>query len=62
VCFEPDAVELYVSGRPACDVNLEAVLTAARERAALHHGSLAGSHQGGRWHATARLPVVSGYA
>ena len=60
--FTPDALELHVSGPPAADVDLRAVLAAARERAGLHGGTVDSRLAGGVCHAMARLPLVSGHA
>jgi signal transduction histidine kinase len=62
LCFGPDAFELHVSGPPARHVELPVVLAAARERAALHAGVLDGRIERGVCHATARVPLISGYA
>jgi hypothetical protein len=60
--FTPDALELHVSGPPAPDADLRAVLAAARERAGLHGGTVDSRVAGGICYATARLPLVSGHA
>ena len=60
--FTPDALELHVSGPPAANVDLRAVLAAARERAGLHGGTVDSRLAGGVCHAMARLPLVSGHA
>jgi hypothetical protein len=60
--FTPDALELHVSGPPAENVDLRAVLAAARERAGLHGGTVDSRLTGGVCHAMARLPLVSGHA
>ena len=60
--FTPDALELHVSGPPAANVDLRAVLAAARERAGLHGGTVDSRLAGGVCYATARLPLVSGHA
>jgi signal transduction histidine kinase len=60
--FAADAFELNVSGPPASDVELAPVLAAARERAALHGGTLDGRTAGGVCQATARLPLVTSHA
>ena len=60
--FAPDAFELDVSGPPAGDVELGAVLAAARERAALHSGTVEDRTAGGICRATARLPLVGAHA
>ena len=60
--FTPDALELHVSGPPAANVDLRAVLAAARERAGLHGGTVDSRLAGGMCYATATLPLVSGHA
>jgi len=60
--FEEDALELRVSGRPADDADLAAVMAAASERAGLHGGSVQGSAADGRCVATAWLPLISSHA
>jgi hypothetical protein len=60
--FTPDALELHVSGPPAANVDLRAVLAAARERAGLHGGTVDSRLAGGMCYAMARLPLVSGHA
>jgi hypothetical protein len=60
--FTPDSLELHVSGPPAADVDLRAVLAAARERAGLHGGTVDSRLAGGVCYAMARLPLVSGHA
>jgi hypothetical protein len=60
--FAPDALELHVSGPPAANVDLRAVLAAARERAGLHGGTVDSRLAGGVCYAMARLPLVSGHA
>jgi hypothetical protein len=60
--FTPDALELHVSGPPAANVDLRAVLAAARERAGLHGGTVDSWLAGGVCYAMARLPLVSGHA
>jgi signal transduction histidine kinase len=60
--FTPDALELHVSGPPAANVDLRAVLAAARERAGLHGGTVDSRLAGGVCYAVARLPLVSGHA
>ncbi len=59
--FTPDALELHVSGPPAANVDLRAVLAAARERAGLHGGTVESRLADGVCHAMARLPLVSGH-
>ena len=60
--FEVDALELRVSGPPAKDADLAAVMAAASERAVLHGGSVHGSAADGRCVATAWLPLISSHA
>ena len=60
--FTQDALELHVSGPPAANVDLRAVLAAARERAGLHGGTVDSRLAGGVCYAMARLPLVSGHA
>lgn len=60
--FCPDGVELDVCGPPSPGADLRAALAAARERAALHGGTVQSRLDGGRCYATARLPLISGYA
>jgi hypothetical protein len=60
--FTPDALELHVSGPPAANVDLRAVLAAAGERAGLHGGTVDSRLAGGVCYAMARLPLVSGHA
>ncbi len=60
--FTPDALELHVSGPPAPDADLRAVLAAARERAGLHGGTVDSRLADGICYAVARLPLVSGHA
>ena len=55
--FAADAVELYVAGPPAHGVELGVVLAAARERAALHQGTLDGGTAGGICRTAVRLPL-----
>ncbi len=57
--FTPDALELHVSGPPAANVDLRAVLAAARERAGLHGGTVDSRLADGVCYATARLPLVT---
>ena len=59
--FAPDALELHVSGRPAAGVDPAGILAAARERAALHNGTLDQRASAGRCETTARIPLVSSY-
>jgi hypothetical protein len=60
--FGPDALELQVRGRHAAATDLRAVLAVARERAGLHGGTVDSRVADGVCSATARLPLVSGYA
>jgi hypothetical protein len=60
--FTPEALELHVSGPPAPNADLRAVLAAARERAGLHGGTVDSRLADGLCYATARLPLVSGHA
>ena len=62
LCFAADALELHVSGPPAPSVDLRAVLASARERAALHGGTIENREEGPVCRLVARLPLVSGYA
>ncbi len=60
--FCADGVELDVCGPPSPSADLRAVLSAARERASLHGGTVQGRLADGICYATARLPLISGYA
>jgi hypothetical protein len=60
--FCPDALELHVSDPPGGNADLPTVLTAARERAHLHGGTLDTRAVDGHCHAVARLPLISGHA
>jgi signal transduction histidine kinase len=60
--FAPDALELSVSGPPAPSVDLRAVLASARQRAALHGGTIEDTEEERVCRLVARLPLVSGYA
>jgi hypothetical protein len=60
--FCADGVELDVCGPPSAGADLRSALAAARERAALHGGTVQSRLDGGRCFATARLPLISGYA
>ena len=60
--FSADALELHVSGPPAPNADLRAVLAAARERASLHGGTVDSRLAGGVCYAMARLPLVSSHA
>src|SRR5580700_2425458 len=62
LCFRPDLLELNVSGPPSPTADLRAVLAAARERASLHGGTVESRVADGICYATARLPLISGYA
>ncbi len=57
VNFGSDALEVTVAG-PARRRG-EAAIERARERVALHHGTLAASSRGGRTHVTAAFPVLA---
>jgi hypothetical protein len=59
--FSPDALELDVSGPPATGLEPAGVLAAARERAALHNGTVDERTIAGRRHTTARIPLVTSY-
>ncbi len=60
--FTEDALEVHVRGPHSPAADLRAVLAAARERAGLHGGTVHSQLTGGVCSATARLPLVSGYA
>lgn len=60
--FGPDALELEVSGPPARHADVGAVLAAARERAALHGGTVDVRTDEQLRYATARLPLISARA
>jgi signal transduction histidine kinase len=60
--FGPDALELEVSGPPARHADVGAVLAAARERAALHGGTVDVRTDEQLRYATARLPLISASA
>jgi hypothetical protein len=60
--FCADGVELDVCGPPSPGADLRSALAAARERAALHGGTVQSRLSGGTCYATARLPLISGYA
>jgi hypothetical protein len=60
--FGPDALELHVRGPHSPTADLRAVLAVARERAGLHGGTVDSRLTGGVCTATARLPLISGYA
>jgi hypothetical protein len=60
--FGTDRIELHVSGPPSRRGDLRAVLAAARERAALHGGTVESQLADGVRHAMATLPLISGHA
>ena len=60
--FAADALEVRVSGPPAADLDLAAVLAATRERVALHNGTVDEHTTAGRRRATARIPLITSYA
>jgi signal transduction histidine kinase len=60
--YTPEALELHVHGAAAPVPDLRAVLAAARQRAVLHGGTMDSRLEGGAFHTTALLPLVSGYA
>ena len=62
VRFADEALELDVSGPPSAEVEFDAVLAAARERAALHDGTVEERSSDGTRRATARLPLVVAHA
>jgi hypothetical protein len=63
LAYYPEALELRVTGATSTKTtDLRAVLAAARQRAVLHGGTVEGRVAGGVCSATARLPLVSGYA
>jgi hypothetical protein len=63
LAYHPEALELHVTGATSAKTtDLRAVLAAARQRAVLHGGTVEGRVVGGVCAATARLPLVSGYA
>lgn len=62
LCFAPDTLELHVRGPRSPAADLHAVLAVARERAGLHGGTVDSQLTGGVCSATARLPLISGYA
>jgi signal transduction histidine kinase len=62
LCFAPEAVELHVTGPAATGVELGSILAAARERAALHRGTLDAKTEGDRCYASARLPLANVHA
>jgi signal transduction histidine kinase len=60
--FGPDVLEVKVAGPTALRTDLAAIVAAAKERAALHGGTVHVDHRAGTWSAIARLPLISGYA
>jgi signal transduction histidine kinase len=62
LCYTAQALELHVRGTTAPTADLRAVLAGARQRAVLHGGTMDSRSDGGVWHTTALLPLVSGYA
>ncbi len=60
--FSPEALELQVRGPCSPTADLRAALAAAQARAGLHGGTVESLLAGGICYATARLPLVSGYA
>lgn len=60
--FSPETLELHVRGPCSPTTDLRAALAAARERAGLHGGTVDCRLADGICYATARLPLVSGYA
>jgi hypothetical protein len=63
LAYHPEALELHVTGTTSTKTtDLRAVLAAARQRAVLHGGEVEGRIADGVCFATARLPLVSGYA
>jgi hypothetical protein len=60
--YTEDALELRVQGRPTPGADLRPVLAAARQRAALHGGTMDSRVDRGICHTTALLPLLSGYA
>jgi signal transduction histidine kinase len=59
--FRPDALELHVSGPRSAGSDLQAILAAAAERAALHSGTVQHRLAGATCHAVAWLPLISDY-
>jgi signal transduction histidine kinase len=59
--FCPDALELHVRGPRSPAADLQAALASARERAGLHGGTVRSRLEGRICHATATLPLVSGF-
>jgi signal transduction histidine kinase len=62
VAFSSEALELHLVGPTGARAELAGVVAAVRERAALHGGTVRVDTAGGWLRATARLPLVSGYA
>jgi hypothetical protein len=60
--YADEAFELHMQGPPGGHAERAAALAAARERAALHGGTLDEGTAGRLWHTTARLPLVSAHA
>jgi hypothetical protein len=60
--YTEEALELWVRGAAAPGADLRSVLAAARQRAALHGGTMDSRVDRGICHTTALLPLVSGYA
>jgi hypothetical protein len=60
--YTEEALELRVQGAAAPGADLRPVLAAARQRAALHGGTMDSRVDRGICHTTALLPLVSGYA
>ena len=60
--YTEEALELRVRGAAAPEADLRPVLAAARQRAALHGGTMDSRVDRGICHTTALLPLVSGYA
>jgi hypothetical protein len=60
--YTPDALELRVQGPAAKGADLRPVLAAARQRTALHGGTMDTRLDRGVCRTTALLPLVSGYA
>lgn len=59
--FCPGALELHVRGPRSPAADLQAALASARERAGLHGGTVRSRLEGRICHATATLPLVSGF-
>jgi signal transduction histidine kinase len=60
--FAANALELRVAGLAGGHVDLQAVLAAACERAAMYGGTCTAERADGHYHALAQLPLVSGHA